>query len=124
MHQSAGVFADQSRQQLHHLPRVGFEVTRLRGHGRHHEAGDPAEIGIHDIDTPDWGDPVPAEKDKVPVFWACGVTPQVAIEKARLPIVITHKPGHMLLTDVPEDAEIPVIPSLSLQHPQDSTNKE
>jgi uncharacterized protein YcsI (UPF0317 family) len=43
------------------------------------------------------------------VFWACGVTPQVAVEKAKLPLCITHKPGHMLITDVAEDAEVPVI---------------
>ena len=45
----------------------------------------------------------------MPVFWACGVTPQVAIERAEMPICITHKPGHMLITDVPEDAEVTVL---------------
>ncbi len=43
------------------------------------------------------------------MFWACGVTPQVATEAARLPICITHKPGHMLITDIAEDAENPVM---------------
>ncbi|MDG1862502.1 MAG: DUF1445 domain-containing protein, partial [Yoonia sp.] len=59
--------------------------------------------------SPDWGDAAPVEKGQVPVFWACGVTPQVAIANAKLPICITHKPGHMLITDVAEDAENPVL---------------
>jgi uncharacterized protein YcsI (UPF0317 family) len=71
--------------------------------------GDPARIGIADLGKPDWGDPAPLPVDHVPMFWACGVTPQVAIENARLPICITHKPGHMLITDVPEDAEVPIL---------------
>ena len=71
--------------------------------------GDPAKIGIADITRPEWGDPAPIGEGQVPVFWACGVTPQVAIEAARLPLCITHKPGHMLITDIAEDAEVPVI---------------
>lgn len=87
-------------------------------HGAPVHWGDPAEIGISDLGAPEWGDPVPVPDGKIPVFWACGVTPQVAIEQARLPVVITHKPGHMLLADIPEDAEIPIIPSLlHTKHP-------
>ncbi len=78
-------------------------------HGAPVHAGDPAEIGIDDLAAPDWGDPAPVGPGEVPVFWACGVTPQVALEAARLPLCITHKPGHMLITDVPEDAEVPVL---------------
>lgn len=78
-------------------------------HGAPIHWGDPGEIGIDDITRPEWGDPAPVGPGEVPVFWACGVTPQVAIEAAGLPLCITHKPGHMLLTDVPEDAEIPVL---------------
>lgn len=78
-------------------------------HGGPVHAGDPGEIGIVDTSLPDWGDPVPLPNGHVPVFWACGVTPQVAMEEAGLPIFISHKPGHMLITDVPEDAEIPII---------------
>ena len=48
---------------------------------------------------PDWGDPPEMTTDQLPVFWACGVTPQVAIEAARPSICITHKPGSMLITD-------------------------
>jgi uncharacterized protein YcsI (UPF0317 family) len=78
-------------------------------HGAPVHAGDPADIGISNISNPEWGEPAPVPDDHIPVFWACGVTPQVAIEQAGLPICITHKPGHMLITDVPEDAEIPVL---------------
>ncbi|MFZ5962433.1 putative hydro-lyase [Thalassococcus sp. BH17M4-6] len=78
-------------------------------HGAPVHAGDPAGIGIADVATPDWGDPAPVGAGQVPMFWACGVTPQVALENAGLDICITHKPGHMLITDVPEDAEVPVL---------------
>jgi uncharacterized protein YcsI (UPF0317 family) len=71
--------------------------------------GDPAALGIADLNRPDWGDPAPVTGDQVPVFWACGVTPQAAIEAAAPPLCITHKPGHMLITDIPEDAETPVL---------------
>jgi uncharacterized protein YcsI (UPF0317 family) len=78
-------------------------------HGAPLHVGDPAAIGITDIAAPEWGDPAPIEKGQVPVFWACGVTPQVAIEKARIPIVVTHKPGCMLISDIDENAESPVL---------------
>lgn len=83
-------------------------------HGAPVHWGDPAEIGIRDVTRPDWGNASPIEEDQIPVFWACGVTPQVAIERAKLPICITHKPGHMLITDVDDDAEIPVIRAANL----------
>ncbi|SEL18421.1 Uncharacterized protein YcsI, UPF0317 family [Roseovarius azorensis] len=89
-------------------------------HGAPIHAGDPAEIGIRDIARPDWGDPAPVEPGHVPVFWACGVTPQVAVEQARLPLCMTHKPGHMLVTDIAEDAEVPVLPPLT----NTETNRE
>jgi uncharacterized protein YcsI (UPF0317 family) len=61
--------------------------------------GRPDLIGIHDLGTPDYGDAVPVADDEVPVFWACGVTPQAAIAQAKLPFAITHAPGCMLVTD-------------------------
>ena len=67
--------------------------------------GDPAEIGIKDIDHPDYGDPVEIREGEIPVFWACGVTPQAAVERAKPPIVITHAPGHMFITNV-KNAEL------------------
>nr|MEC9420923.1 putative hydro-lyase [Pseudomonadota bacterium] len=78
-------------------------------HGSPVHIGDPAAIGISDLGNPDWGDAVPVEAGYTPVFWACGVTPQAIIQNAALPLLITHKPGHMLITDIPDDAEIPII---------------
>ncbi|MEM1361628.1 MAG: putative hydro-lyase [Pseudomonadota bacterium] len=96
-------------------PRVkeAIEISRQfpLAHGAPVFWGDPADIGIPDISAPDWGDPAPVGPGEVPVFWACGVTPQVAIEAALLPLCITHKPGHMLITDVAEDAEVPILQS-------------
>ncbi len=78
-------------------------------HGAPVHSGDPAEIGIANIARPDWGDPTSIEADEVPVFWACGVTPQAVLEQARLPLCITHKPGSMLITDIDEQAQVPVL---------------
>jgi uncharacterized protein YcsI (UPF0317 family) len=71
------------------------------GHGTPVHIGDPAEIGIADINKPDLGDPQVIGDDQVPVFWACGVTPQRTVVQARPPICITHTPGSMLVTDIP-----------------------
>lgn len=69
-------------------------------HGCPVHMGDPADIGIKDITKPDYGDPVEIREGEIPVFWACGVTPQAAVEHAKPPIVITHAPGHMFITDI------------------------
>jgi uncharacterized protein YcsI (UPF0317 family) len=69
-------------------------------HGAPVHLGLPHLIGIKDIAKPDYGDPVPIADDEVPVFWACGVTPQSVINAARLPFAITHSPGLMLVTDL------------------------
>jgi uncharacterized protein YcsI (UPF0317 family) len=78
-------------------------------HGAPVHVGDPAAIGVTDLAAPDWGDPVPVEPGEVPVFWACGVTPQNAARRARPPLFIAHSPGAMLVTDVDERAEVPVL---------------
>ena len=76
-------------------------TSRFPGiHGAPVHLGDPARIGIADLGRPDWGDAVTVNPDELPVFWACGVTPQNALMGARLPLAITHKPGHMLVTDI------------------------
>lgn len=85
-------------------------------HGGPVHSGNPAEIGVSNIGQPDWGDPAPVPRGHITVFWACGVTPQVAIEQAGLPLCISHKPGHMLITDVPEDSEVPIISFEKDQH--------
>ena len=74
-------------------------------HGAPLHIGDPAEIGIADVMQPDYGDAVDIYEGEVPVFWPCGVTPQAAVENAKPPIVITHSPGHMFITDI-ENAKL------------------
>ena len=69
-------------------------------HGAPVQVGTPAQIGIADITRPDFGDAVEIKPGEVPVFWACGVTPQSAIRAAKPPVSVTHKPGCMLVTDV------------------------
>jgi len=68
-------------------------------HGRPVHIGDPAAIGIHDLHRPDYGDAIAVLPGEVPVFWACGVTSQAALEQAGLPFFIAHAPGCMLITD-------------------------
>jgi len=73
-------------------------------HGSPVHFGDPGAIGIRDLSRPDYGDPVRIEEGELPVFWACGVTSQVAIVQAKPPLAITHSPGCMFVTDWPADA--------------------
>jgi len=77
-------------------------------HGAPVHFGDPAAIGIADLAQPDFGDPVRVDEGEVPVFWACGVTPQVALEAAAPPLAITHSPGCMLVTDK-RNAELAIL---------------
>jgi uncharacterized protein YcsI (UPF0317 family) len=69
-------------------------------HGAPVHLGLPASIGIADINKPDYGDAVPIAPDELPVFWACGVTPQAVIAQVRPQFCITHAPGAMLITDL------------------------
>ncbi|MCE1184373.1 putative hydro-lyase [Zoogloea sp.] len=69
-------------------------------HGAPVHLGDPHLIGIQDLSRPDFGDAVAIAPDELPVFWACGVTPQSVIMEARPDFCITHAPGHMLITDL------------------------
>ena len=71
--------------------------------------GDPAQIGISDLSSPDWGESVDIKDGEIPVYWACGVTPQNVLLDAGLPICITHSPGHMLIANVAEDAETTIL---------------
>ncbi|APX23664.1 MAG: DUF1445 domain-containing protein [Rhodobacteraceae bacterium] len=70
-------------------------------HGAPVHLGDPSEIGIADLHAPDYGDAPDIRPGDIPVFWACGVTPQAAITAAKPALAITHAPGHMLVTDIP-----------------------
>ncbi len=69
-------------------------------HGAPVHIGLPELIGIEDVARPDYGEAVPVRLDELPVFWACGVTPQAAIAEAKPDFCITHAPGHMLITDL------------------------
>ncbi|MCD7101333.1 putative hydro-lyase [Pseudoclavibacter sp. 13-3] len=69
-------------------------------HGAPVHVGDPAGLGITDLSRPDFGDAVPVHDGEVPVFWACGVTPQAAVMASRIPFAITHAPGYMFVSDV------------------------
>ncbi|MGQ7845220.1 putative hydro-lyase [Granulosicoccus sp. 3-233] len=77
-------------------------------HGAPVHVGDARDIGISDLQKPDWGDAPPPLGKQTSVFWACGVTPQQVLMRAGLPLSITHKPGHMLITDIDDQAEVPV----------------
>lgn len=87
------------------------EISRRfpQAHGAPIAVGDPAQIGIADLMQPDWGDAVEIRAGEVPVYWACGVTPQNVLLDAGLPLCITHSPGHMLIADVAEDAETTIL---------------
>lgn len=69
-------------------------------HGSPVHVGDPAQIGIRDLGKPDFGDAVTIRPGEVPVFWACGVTPQAVAMQAKPPLMLTHAPGHMFVTDL------------------------
>ncbi|HEX13845.1 putative hydro-lyase [Caldisericum sp.] len=73
-------------------------------HGAPIHIGDPEKIGIKNINQPDFGDSVTINDDEIPVFWACGVTPQAVAMKVKPDIMITHAPGHMFISDVKDES--------------------
>jgi uncharacterized protein YcsI (UPF0317 family) len=102
----AGIFAGPMVVSMRPLtPAQAEKATRIcarfpRAHGAPVHSGDPASIGIRDLGRPDFGDPVEIRPGEVPVFWACGVTPQAVAMQARPSLLLTHKPGHMFVTDL------------------------
>lgn len=87
-------------------PRDAIRATILssrlpEAHGAPVHLGDPASIGIKNIAQPEFGDAPDIRQGDIMLFWACGVTPQSAIIRAKPPIAIVHEPGHMLLSDLP-----------------------
>ncbi len=72
-------------------------------HGAPVHLGLPAQIGIADLARPDFGETVEVHDDELPVFWACGVTPQAVVMAVKPPLVITHSPGCMFVTDVADE---------------------
>jgi uncharacterized protein YcsI (UPF0317 family) len=81
------------------------EVTARfpKAHGAPVHIGDPAAMGIENLARPNFGDSVTIKEGEVPLFWGCGVTPQVAARKAKPELMITHAPGHMFITDVRDE---------------------
>lgn len=84
-----------------HAIRAVQITTRLpKAHGAPVHLGDPKMIGIKDLASPEFGDPVQINEGEMPVYWGCGVTTQVALEGAKLPFAITHMPGKMIITEL------------------------
>jgi uncharacterized protein YcsI (UPF0317 family) len=101
----AGVFAGPLVVSMRPIPsRLVDMAVRITArfpdaHGAPIHIGDPSAVGIAALDRPDYGDPVPIHPGDLPVFWACGVTAQAVAQSAQIPLVITHAPGHMFITD-------------------------
>ena len=105
----AGVFSGPMVVSMRPIPRDkivrAVQVTsRFPGvHGAPVHIGDPQAIGIRDVTRPDLGDPAEFNDGDVPVFWACGVTPQAVAMRSKPPLMITHSPGHMFITDMRDE---------------------
>jgi uncharacterized protein YcsI (UPF0317 family) len=103
--QAAGVFRGPMVVSMRPIPyeqvvRVVQITSRFPAvHGAPIHVGDPRALGIRDVQKPDFGDAVPIAAGEVPVFWACGVTPQAVIMQVKPELAITHAPGHMFITD-------------------------
>ena len=112
--QSAGIFTGPMVVSMRPIPRDlivrAVQVTSRfpAVHGAPIHIGDPEAIGIEDISRPDMGDPAEFEEGEVPVFWACGVTPQAVAMSSKPSLMITHSPGHMFITDK-RDEDLAVI---------------
>jgi uncharacterized protein YcsI (UPF0317 family) len=81
------------------------QITSRYGpvHGAPVHVGEPSAIGIEDLGAPDYGDPVEVRDGELPMFWACGVTPQAVAVASRPQLMITHAPGHMFVTDARDE---------------------
>ena len=105
----AGVFSGPTVVSMRPIPeemvvRAVQVTSRLPAvHGAPVHIGNPARIGIKDINKPDLGDPVTIKPGEVPVFWACGCTPQAVAMKVKPEIMITHAPGYMFICDTKDD---------------------
>lgn len=104
--ESAGIFSGNMVVSMRPIPypdiakAVSVTASMPRVHGAPIHIGNPAFIGIEDINKPDFGDSVTIHEGEVPVFWPCGVTPQAALMASKPAFAITHAPGHMFITDV------------------------
>jgi uncharacterized protein YcsI (UPF0317 family) len=106
---TAGIFSGPMVVSMRPIPMAkvvrAVQITsRFPGvHGAPVHIGDPERIGIKDLAKPDYGDPVETKEDEVPVFWACGVTPQAVALKSKPSLMITHSPGYMFITNLQDE---------------------
>jgi uncharacterized protein YcsI (UPF0317 family) len=106
----AGVFKGQLVVTMRPIPEgqvvraVQITTRYAMVHGAPVHIGRPEAIGIEDLGAPDYGDAVTIREGEIPVFWACGVTPQAVIQEAKPDLVITHAPGHMLIGDIKNES--------------------
>jgi uncharacterized protein YcsI (UPF0317 family) len=91
---------------LHVAKEVEITSQYPHAHGSPVCVGNPKAIGISDLDQPDWGDAIDVKDDEVPVFHACGVTPQAVLMESKVPFAITHSAGYMFVTDLPSNVVI------------------
>lgn len=91
-----------------HLVPLAVTITERRPsvHGAPVHVGVPEALGIENINQPDWGDTVPLNPDELPMFWACGVTPQAVAIEAAPEFMITHAAGHMFVTQLTDEQQI------------------
>lgn len=82
------------------IPLVELTSRYRQSHGAPIHVGDPAVIGIHDLERVDWGRPNAIPPGHTPMFWACGITAQAVAIASAIPEMIVHKPGHMFVTDL------------------------
>ncbi|MEA5570094.1 putative hydro-lyase [Calothrix sp. UHCC 0171] len=107
--QPAGIFSGSLVVSMRPLPASdairAIQITSRfpKAHGAPVHWGNPEEIGITNINQPDFGDAITINPGEIPLFWACGVTPQVALLQAKPEIAITHSPGHMFITDIKDE---------------------
>lgn len=93
----------------HQLIRTIQITSRFyNAHGAPVHIGDPDLIGIKNLDEVYYGDPPIFKENDVPVFWACGVTPQVVASESKPEIMITHSPTHLFVSDI-KDTEIAIL---------------
>ncbi len=102
----AGIFSGPMVVSMRPIPEALVEKASAitakyrKAHGTPVHIGSPGALGIKDLQKPDFGDPPEIRTGEVPVFWACGVTPQMALQRAKPDLVITHAPGYMFITDI------------------------
>ena len=110
----AGMFSGPLVVSMRPIPQIrvvkAVQVTSRfpNAHGAPVHIGEPKAIGVDDLGKTDYGDAIAVLKDEVPVFWACGVTPQAVAAASKPPLMITHAPGHMFITDL-RDEELAVL---------------